>query len=88
MGTLEGKSMAQNKAKLDSVRRLPAAVVAAHSHLILFGFQDLFPTLKANWGVFIPFQAVNLSLVPPSLREPLSSFLAFVERVGPDIMTI
>jgi len=30
--------------------------------------QDLMPTLKANWGVFIPTQAINFSVVPPAYR--------------------
>lgn len=31
-----------------------------------------FPTLKTNWAVWLPFQAINLSVVPPQYRFPAS----------------
>ncbi|KAI9633587.1 uncharacterized protein MKK02DRAFT_38245 [Dioszegia hungarica] len=29
---------------------------------------DFVPTLKTNWTVWIPFQAINLGIIPPHLR--------------------
>lgn len=75
MTLTEGKDLATVKHKLRNVRpslSLPACLPSPPELTLRLaaaaGLQELLPTLKANWGVFIPTQAINFSVVPPAYR--------------------
>ncbi|BFI25506.1 hypothetical protein MPTK2_1g21680 [Marchantia polymorpha subsp. ruderalis] len=43
--------------------------------------KDWWPTVVANWKVWIPFQIVNFSMVPPQLQVPAAGLLGMVWSV-------